>query len=578
MTFALTNSEWREAIGFVPSPAAKERANQLGFSLAVELVKLGLNDNAGIQKVLVLNLPDEKAQTGWGVSEDPQWTEDKLTAWDWSVVAKVLALAKAKAYRLAEDLAVPEGFSEEAVKDRNNNQNLQAYCELIWGYMLYGMNAVKGGFSGELPSKRYRTLTEFLQEVEYRYFIETEPLSSLGQEDTLKKLKLNSEGVYVPMTNWDLKALGHKHHNCVFAHRKKIESHSVLVVEYNMPFGPVCTELDAYDCSLIEAKLPYNKYLSEEQEEELVLRVKQTLLSGIGNSLAKEIAQRAGFLAGTIPETLVELEDLASNFEGAMECLESYSKYRQDGWRLDLLDGYLGIIVLEVDLSGSPLQVFVGIDPSGLSFMATPKNWLWPEDESESEDLYYNLSWAVNRQLQLWYSILYYNEVPHLIVNVDSPDQGWATAVDWPKKLEKPSSRRREDGKFRSESWDIPDFIEVAPYSTLYKLGTSISLYFGDEIYISSGPSEKPQFQGVVGDFINQNIVVRDNLVLGYAIAWPINGIYSGWRLLDGYGIEQYIHNFSSEYTLCDYQKVVEKWSQSPEEEWDEEYEYVAED
>ena len=572
MTFALTNSEWREAIGFVPSPATKEKANQLGFSLALELVKLGLNDNAGIQKVLVLNLPDEGVQTGWGVSEEHNW-EEKLNPWDWSIIAKVLAFAKAKAYRLAEDLSVPEEFNKETARE------FQDYCELIWGYMLYGMSAVRGGFSGELPSKRYRSLTEFLQEVEYRYFLETEPLSSLGQEQTIHRLRLNPEGVYVPMTNWDLKALGHKHHNCVFTHKKKVESQRVLVVEYNMPFGPVCTELDTFDCSLIEAKLPYNKYLSEAQEEELILRVKQTLLADIGNSLAKGVAQRAGIAEGLIPETLVELEDLASNFEGAMECLESYSRYRQDGWRLDLLDGYLGVIVLDVDQSGSPMRVFVGLDSSGINFLAFSKGWVWPEDESQSDYLYEETRWAITRKLQLWYSILYYNEVPHLVVNQNSPDQGWASAVEWPRKPERPRSRRRDkDSKFSSESWEIPDFVELAPMPSRYGIGTSICLYYGDEIYVSTGPSEQPLFYAVVGDFLNQNIVVRDDLALGYATAWPIEGITQGWRLLNDYGIQEYTQQFSKEYTCWDYQQVVGNWSQSLADDWDEGYEYVVED
>lgn len=569
MTLTLTNSQWREAVGFVPSPEVKERATQLGLTLAGELVKLGLNDNAGIQKVLVLNLPNEGEQTGWGVSQEHNW-EEKLNPWDWSIIAKVLAFAKAKAYRLAEDLSVPEEFNKETVRE------FYDYCEIIWGYMPYGISAVRGGFSGELPSKRYRSLTEFLQEVEYRYFLETEAVSPLGQEKTLQTLRLGLNGVYVPMTNWDLKALGHKHHNCVYTHKKKVESNRVLIVEYNMPFGPVCTELDASDCSLIEAKLPYNKYLSEAQEEELELRVKQTLLAEIGNSLAKEVAQRAGFSEGVIPESYVELENLASKFKGGIESLDSYCQYMQDGWRLLLLEGYVGVIALEVELDGSPLEVFVVLrDDSTISSICTPKDWVWPEDESDHENLYHTLRYAVSRQLQLWYSFLIYNDVPHLIVNENHHDQGWATAVEWPRKVElsRKDRRLKSQEKFPSKAWDIPDLVEVVSYPRYHGVTNNIVMHYGDEIFVTSGPSEKPGFRGVVSDFILQNVVVRDAFDIGYATAWPIQGIYQGWKLLNEYGVEEYIKEFSTEYTLWSYISVVSGWKETYDWEDSEDYE-----
>lgn len=570
MTLTFTNSQWREAIGFVPSPEVKEKATQLGLTLAGELVKLGLNDNAGIQKVLVLDLPDENEQTGWGVSQEHNW-EEKLNPWDWSVIAKVLAFAKAKAYRLAEDLSVPEEFTKETVRE------FQDYCELIWGYIPYGISAVRGGFSGELPSKRYRSLTEFLQEVEYRYFLETEAVSPLGQEKTLETLRLNPEGVYVPMTNWDLKALGHKHHNCVYTHKKKVESQKVIVVEYDMAFGPVCTELNASDCSLIEAKLPYNKYLSEAQEEELELRVKQTLLAEIGNSLAKDVAQRAGFSGGVIPESLVELENLASNFKGGIESLDSYCQYMEDGWRLLLLEGYVGVISLKVGIEGSTLEVFVVLrNDSTISSICTPNDWVWPEDESDCENMYHSLRYAVSRQLQLWYSVIIYNDVSHLIVNEDHHDQGWATAVAWPRKIE--ISRRdmklKSEQKFMSNAWDIPDFVDVVSYPRYHGVTNNIVMHYSDEIFVTSRPSERPGFRGVVKDFILHSVVVRDAFDIGYATAWPIEGIHPGWRLLGEYGIEEYIKEFSTEYTLWPYSSVVKGWAAYKEEEgaYDEEY------
>lgn len=269
----------------------------------MELVKLGLNDQSGIQKVLVLDLPDTEAQTGWGVSRNDLWVGEKLTSWDWSQVARILALGKAKAYRLAEDLSLPEGFTQD------NAPGFREYTELLWVFMPNGFRALREGFCGDLPSKRYRSLEDLLTEIDFQSFLVQSPVVSLNQGQLVASLRLpKTSRVFIPQTNWDLRTLGHMHHNCIYSRLESILQGSSVVLEVKMPFGSCCVEIYK-SRRLIEVKLPYNKPLDLSQEEELIAELELYFLMEDGGISVTGSNEEKGYLpAVPLPYILMQRE------------------------------------------------------------------------------------------------------------------------------------------------------------------------------------------------------------------------------------------------------------------------------
>jgi hypothetical protein len=269
----------------------------------MELVNLGLKDNAGIQKVLVLDLPDTEAQTGWGVSRNDLWVGEKLTSWDWSAVAKILALGKGKAYRLAEDLSVPKGFTQD------NAPGFREYTELLWVFMPNGFRALREGFCEDLPPKRYRSLEELVTEIDYQSFLVQSAVVSLNQGQLVASLRLpKTSRVFIPQTNWDLRTLGHMHHNCIYSRLESILQGSSVVLEVKMPFGSCCVEIYK-SRRLIEVKLPYNKPLDLSQEEELIAELELYFLMEDGGISVTGSNEEKGYLpAVPLPYILMQRE------------------------------------------------------------------------------------------------------------------------------------------------------------------------------------------------------------------------------------------------------------------------------
>jgi hypothetical protein len=213
----LTNHEWRDKIGFVPSPAARAGATPWGIGLASEFK--GEVTNPGLEALLGCK----------GESGDPWWFTPREMHHIFSPLGE-------KAPRLIRQ------YLEEWEE-----------CEpLLSGYLI----RLQGGLvPPPLPNRRWRSALEYARYLDtlrpeppvQRVYYEPPPDTPPGVEH------LYSEEL--------LLEAGERFHNCASSYWKELKANVERIV---VVYGRIMVRYEANSNLLLEAKYKYNKELSAE--------------------------------------------------------------------------------------------------------------------------------------------------------------------------------------------------------------------------------------------------------------------------------------------------------------------------
>jgi hypothetical protein len=213
----LTNHEWRDKIGFVPSPAARAGATPWGIGIASEFK--GEVTNPGLE-----NLLDCRGE--WG---DPWWFTPRE-------IYEIFSPLGEKAPRLIKDYIEKwEG------------------CEpLLYAYLI----RLRGGLlPPPLPDRRWRSSLEYARYVytikkktlPWGVYYEWPPDTPPGVEH------LNSEEL--------LLEAGERFRNCALSYSREIKANLERIV---VVYGRIMVRYEPTTNLLLEAKYKYNEVLSDE--------------------------------------------------------------------------------------------------------------------------------------------------------------------------------------------------------------------------------------------------------------------------------------------------------------------------